>query len=332
MEGLHQRNGKGATAATTEDVLEKTKDVDGKRPPEKGPLLGVIWFCLTFAAVIYASRGADYNVLFLMIGYRSIIALAGYLIMQIGLWQAENKWDEEGSQAWLEAAGQDAGVAPEVLEAKKFGDVVIPADKLKAAFPVPWGFLIGWWVWGLSYLFPVDGTSNVNPTVFGLLALFVCVGISYVASVPMSDAVMNRLPAKKMKLSLMFLLGWITLGIMSALDVTEQLEDRGCSSAKWLLGKCEPEVTSKSYDHAGVWAMCMLGPFTVILSQKILFGARKMGTLWEATGTPNFHPVSAFACPLLIAHFPCSQPPSACSTCSTVGGLCSTHSTAPSGR
>jgi hypothetical protein len=35
----------------------------------------------------------------------------------------------------------------------------------------------------------------------------------------------------------------------------------------------------------------MLGPITIILSQKILFGSRKMGTLWEESGSPNFRPV-----------------------------------------
>ena len=44
-------------------------------------------------------------------------------------------------------------------------------------------------------------------------------------------------------------------------------------------------------DRGLVWALCMLGPFTVILSQKILFESRKMGTLWEESGKPNFHPI-----------------------------------------
>ena len=35
----------------------------------------------------------------------------------------------------------------------------------------------------------------------------------------------------------------------------------------------------------------LLGPLTVILSQKILFESRKMGTLWEVEGKPNFRPV-----------------------------------------
>ena len=76
----------------------------------------------------------------------------------------------------------------------------------------------------------------------------------------------------------MFLCGWITLGIMSSLDVTKQLRDGGSQS-----------------DRAGVWVLCMLGPFTIILSQKILFESRKMGTFWEGAGKPNFRPVRTAA-------------------------------------
>jgi hypothetical protein len=71
------------------------------------------------------------------------------------------------------------------------------ADKLKAAFPMPWGFLLGWWIWGVSYIFPIDGTSNIDPTPDGSVAGVVCVCGSFVASLPMSDAVMNRIPKKK---------------------------------------------------------------------------------------------------------------------------------------
>ena len=129
-------------------------------------------------------------------------------------------------------------------------------------------------MWGLSYLFPLNGTSDINPTPYGMVATVVCFGVSFVASVPMSEAVMNRLPEKKKMLSLAFLLGWITLGVTSALDVVAQLE-----------GVDGPN------DRGLVWALCMLGPFTVILSQKILFESRKMGTLWEESGKPNFRPV-----------------------------------------
>jgi len=239
-----------------------------------GPLVGVIWMLLTFVAFAVVASFTNYDVINFVLGWRAMIALAGYLIMQVGLWHAENKWDEEGSAAYLEAAGKDKGSAPDELEATDMGEVTIPDDKMKAAFPVPWGFLVGWWVWGVSYLFPIDGSHSVDPTPYGYAALVVCFLVSFVASVPMADAVQNRNPQKKTILSLMFLVGWIVLGVMSSLDVTTQLDD-----------------AKSPYDHWGVWLLCMLGPFTVILSQKILFESRKMGTLWEASGKPNFHPI-----------------------------------------
>merc|ERR1712117_21492 len=85
---------------------------------------------------------------------------------------------------------------------------------------------------------------------------------------------MNRLPKKKKILSLAFLIGWIVLGIMSSLDVMQQITSG-------------PD----SKDIGLAWTFCMLGPFTVIQSQKILFESRKMGTLWEGSGKPNFHPI-----------------------------------------
>ena len=75
----------------------------------------------------------------LVFGWRSMLALAGYLVMQVGLWKAENKWDEEGSAAYLKAAGKKSDDTPETLEGMLMGDVTIPADELKAAFPVPCG-------------------------------------------------------------------------------------------------------------------------------------------------------------------------------------------------
>ena len=65
---------------------------------------------------------------------------------------------------------------------------------------------------------------------------------------------MHRLPTKKKNLSVQFLLGWITLGVMSALDVSKQL--------------------GGTYNFGSVWVFCMLASLTLILPQKILFGAR----------------------------------------------------------
>ena len=184
-------------------------------------MLGTNWWVLTvvvFSLVVGLDK--SYNVYNLTVGIRSGVALLGYLIMQVGLWRAEFKWDEEGSNAYLEVTKKDKSLTPDELDAIDFrDDVEIPDEKKKAAFPVPWGFLVGWWVWGLIYLFPIDGTSNFDPTVYGIIALVVCVYVSFVASLPMADAVMSRNATKKKILSMQFLLGWITLGIMSSLDV-----------------------------------------------------------------------------------------------------------------
>lgn len=256
------------------------EDGGTERVRERGPILGTIWFFAMFliGAIVFGT--ADYNCLFIFFGWRSMIALAGYLIMQVGLWHAENKWDEEGMAAYLNSAGKDKALAPEELEAMDM-EGTISEEELKAAFPIPWGFLVGWWVWGLSYLFPMDGSSDVNPTSFGIIALVVSFLISFIASVPMSDAVMHRKPEEKMHLSLTFLAGWIVLGIMSSLDASKALEDINYEQFN------DGKIPTK----AGQWILCMLGPFTIILSQKILFGSRKMGTLWEESGKPNFHPI-----------------------------------------
>lgn len=263
------------------DVEAGTAESGGGKMVEEriaGPIVGTIWFFMLFIVAAFIYGFADYDALFIFFGWRSGIALLGYLIMQVGLWNAEFKWDEEGSAAYLEAAGQSGSQAPEALEATPM-EATIPDDKLKAAFPVPWGFLIGWWVWGLSYLFPVNGTiEDFEPTWAGIVALVVCLFISFVASIPMSDAVMNRDGPKKMKLSLGFLIGWICLGVFSAVDAILSLENIKSD-----------ESADLSTVHQ--WVCCMLGPFTIILSQKILFASRKMGTLWEESGKPNFHPI-----------------------------------------
>lgn len=259
--------------------MDSADGVSGlKRNPEaageriKGPLVGTIWFFLLFIITGIVFGTADYDMYVVIIGWRSMLAFAGYLIMQIGLWYTENKWDEEGSAAYIASAGQSKSLTPEELEAMDMNGSV-PEEQLKAAFPTPWGFLIGWWVWGISYLFPMDGTKDVDPTAFGIIACVVSFLVSFIASIPMADAVMNRKADQKKYLSLGFLIGWITLGIMSALDVSKNLED------------------GKDYNRAGVWILCMLGPITIIMSQKILFESRKMGTLWESSGKPNFHPI-----------------------------------------
>ena len=72
--------------------------------PKKGPgpLLGTIWWVLTVVIVAVVAYSIEANAYHLLLGYRSAIALAGYLVMQIALWFAEFRWDEMGSTAYLE--------------------------------------------------------------------------------------------------------------------------------------------------------------------------------------------------------------------------------------
>jgi uncharacterized membrane protein len=48
---------------------------------KKGPLMGVIWFLLTLVVYAAVAGTGDYRVVHLVIGWRSMLALAGYLIM-----------------------------------------------------------------------------------------------------------------------------------------------------------------------------------------------------------------------------------------------------------
>ena len=80
------------------------KSMESAITPKKGPgpLLGTIWWVLTVVIVAIVAYSIDSNVYSLLLGYRSVIALMGYLVMQIALWFAEFKWDEMGSAAYLE--------------------------------------------------------------------------------------------------------------------------------------------------------------------------------------------------------------------------------------
>ena len=116
-----------------------------------GPFLGTVWWLLVVLLVALVAYLVDSTVHNFVLGFRAAVALVGYLIMQVGLWRAELRWDQLGSAAFLEAAlkedqGENAsgGMTPEELADIDFGDnVVITEDKKKEAFPVPWGFLVG---------------------------------------------------------------------------------------------------------------------------------------------------------------------------------------------
>ena len=69
---------------------------------EKGPVVAPrrdLGFAHVHRVVLCAVFGTDddIDVIYLALGWRAMLALAGYLIMQVGLWRAEFKSDEEGA-------------------------------------------------------------------------------------------------------------------------------------------------------------------------------------------------------------------------------------------
>jgi len=179
---------------------------------------------------------------------------------------ADRMWDEKGSQAY-ERAAREAASAKEGTATDKtpLTGVVIPDDELQKAFPVPFVFLLGWTLFGLSYFNPVDTADAGNFQVGWdvILSALVCLAIGWIASVPMGDAVQKRNGAKKQKLGMMFVGSWLILTVVS-----------GWNELTWV--------------HAVFRAA---GAISIIASMKVLWKYRKMGDTWEQEGKPNPDPV-----------------------------------------
>ncbi len=192
--------------------------------------------------------------IFIEFGPRSLLSLAGVITLISGVWYVDRTWDEKGSAAYTRA----------LLKGKNNGNVVIPIEELKAAFPFPIAFLIGWLLFAVSYLFPTSGGFKPEFETPNIIALVFSLILGIVASVPMGDAVMTRNASKKKKLSMLFLVSWIGLSIASSIST----------------GNGVPS-----------FILCFLGAISIILSMKILWKNRKMGDAWEAEGKPNPNPV-----------------------------------------
>ena len=187
-------------------------------------------------------------------GPRSILSLVGILTIMSGVWYVDRTWDEKGAAAY----------AREKLKGGDANEVIIPEKDLDAAFPFPIVFILGWILFAASYLFSTDGSTALNFNPFNLAAIAFSLILAVVASVPMGNAVRYRNHAKKMKLSMMFVLSWVGLTVVSGLSV-----NTGASS--FILG--------------GVGAVC------IVASMKLLWKYRKMGDSWEQEGRPNPNPV-----------------------------------------
>lgn len=154
--------------------------------------------------------------LLIVAGPRGLLSLAGIVLIVGGVWHADRKWDEEGSKAYERAAAAAADATPQPPDKEDtLSTVLIPQDELNAAFPLPIAFLLGWLLFAISYFAPIDGSNDFFFSGPALASALISLSLGWVASVPMGDAVQNRNAKKKMVLSVLFLLLWIGLAIVS---------------------------------------------------------------------------------------------------------------------
>merc|ERR1712176_1366456 len=91
-----------------------------------------------------------------------------------------------------------------------------------------------------------------------------CFVQSFVASIPMADAVVTRNHTKKALLSLLFVSVWMVLAVCTGLDEQWKPRNGGLSIA-----------------------FAVLGAQLIIVSMKVLRMHRKMGDSWEQEGKEN---------------------------------------------
>lgn len=188
----------------------------------------------------------------IQLGLRSILSLAGIVILVIGVWQVDRAWDEDGAAEFERARDED----PQ--------NPVVSEANLDAALRFPFMFLLGWALFAISYLFPTDGSFSPMISATAVLAAITAVGLASVGSLPMADSVRHRRAKKKMILSVLFLTFWIVLTVFTGLGAVNQIE---------------------TFVFGAVGMTC------IVMSMMLLWKYRKMGTSWEETGEPNPRPV-----------------------------------------
>lgn len=189
--------------------------------------------------------------LFINLGPRALLSITGIITLVAGVWYTDRKWDEEGSKAYERAKAN-----LKQADSDNDGPVSIPQDELDAAFAFPWAFLVGWALFGVSYLFPANGEWALDITPAGLAAAAFSALLAVVASVPMEEAVKNRDGDSKTKLSAAFAAGWVGL-------TASTIAGNGLDAASTILNP--------------------IGMVCILLSMKLLWQYRKMGESFVAT-------------------------------------------------
>jgi len=191
--------------------------------------------------------------IFIEFGPRSILSIIGAFTIIGGVWYIDRTWDEKGSKAYERAKVKSKG-----------GKVIIPQEEKEAAFPMPIVFILGWIIFAVAYLFPTNGGYEISLSIPVIIAIIFSLILSFVASIPMGDAVMNRKGDKKKKLGMAFMLSWIGLTVATGFP---------------------SELGTLTYIFCGLGVMC------IIAAMRTLWKFRKMGDTWEEEGHPNPNPV-----------------------------------------
>jgi hypothetical protein len=150
--------------------------------------------------------------LVVIFGARSILSLVGIALLVAGVWHVDRTWDEEGSKAYVQAAS-GTGSTTSKEGTSLLNAVTISQEALDAAFPFPWAFLLGWFLYGAAYLFSVNGGNGIAFTSWAVMGFLASLALGVIASVPMGEAVKNRDSEKKTKLGMMFVFTWLILTV-----------------------------------------------------------------------------------------------------------------------
>jgi hypothetical protein len=150
------------------------------------------------------SKNPDFVIL---LGARALTSLAGILLISIGNWRNDRKWDELGSQATStavssddyrgmegEAEGDTVGHTEAAAAGSKFPTSArISATKeLQSAYSISVTSILGWIFLAVSHVFPRNDWYGLDIDLFVILSIVVVIMIGFIQTVAVRISVLNR--------------------------------------------------------------------------------------------------------------------------------------------